>query len=216
MGSWVLLNYWDVYLTKNFQTVCQIFHWIKESQKDRLEQPLRSSAKPPYSSRTPAQAQPVAWDLSRWSFTLFKDGDSTLPLGNLCQILVPLTVHKCFLTFRKGPPVFHFKPIISDLLHGDHWKDPDSSFFIPSHQVFVHISKIPLSLSRLNHSSLSLSWCVRCSSLKSLWPPSGLHSACPCLSRAEKLRIGNSAPGVDWPVLEKEGSPLCSCWQFFA
>lgn len=56
-------------------------------------------------------------------------------------------------------PAFLFVPIVICPVSGHHWKELGSIFFIPFHQVFIHIDKIlpRLLFSRLNrHSFLSV------------------------------------------------------------
>lgn len=42
--------------------------------------------------------------LSRQLFSIFRDGDSTVSLGNLCQGSITFTGKRCFLTFRGREP----------------------------------------------------------------------------------------------------------------
>ena len=88
-----------------------------------------------------------------------------------------------------------FFPVI-----GHHWEQAGSLFFIPFHQVFIHIDKILLSLlfSRIKSSiSLSLSSYKRCSSpLINYWPFTALAPVCPCLTSARDPRTRHSTPDV--------------------
>ena len=113
-------------------------------------------------------------------------------------------------------PAFQCVPTASRPVTGHHWEEPGSIFFTPSHQVFIHIDKIPLSLlfSRLScPSSLSLSSCERCSSALIFV---ALHWTC----------SGKSMSLLYWgaqhwtqhtscvsPVLSRgAGSPPSTCW----
>lgn len=163
------------------------------------------------------QLEQVAKDRIQMALRLSKDGDSTASLGCLCQCLVTCTIKKCFLMFR--PPVFQFLPIASSVT--EHlWKEPDSVLLTPSHQIFIHIYKMPLSLlfSRLT-SSISQPFLVwhapipRLSSLPFTWPA----VLCPCLSCAGEPWTRIVTPGVALTALSRwEGSPLSGFWQRFS
>jgi len=49
--------------------------------------------------------------LSRWLFSISKEGDTTNSLGNVCWRLVTLTVKKVLSDVQREPPMLQFVPI---------------------------------------------------------------------------------------------------------
>lgn len=89
------------------------------------------------------------------------------------------------------------------------------TFSAISHQVFMHIARIPLNLlfSRLSsHSSSNLYIRQILPSLKSsLWSFTGLCARSPYLPCVEEARTGPSTPDVS-----REGSSSSPCWRHFS
>lgn len=102
---------------------------------------------------------------------------------------------KRFPWAQREPPVFLAVCIVSGSVTSNHWKEPGSTLFAPSLQVFISIDEIlSLLLYRTKgHSSLSLSSDERCSSpLSSFvvlsWTLSRMLQSSPCLSCTGKPR----------------------------
>lgn len=74
--------------------------------------------------------------MSKQLLKMSKDKDSTT-CGNLHQRLVTLIVRKCFLMFRREPPVFQSVPTSSCSVTRHHWEEPGSIFFTATLQIFV-------------------------------------------------------------------------------
>lgn len=134
-------------------------------------------------------------------FVVFKDGDTTVCLGNLLQHSVTLTGKRnIFLMFKCNFLSFSLclKPL--DLLLCT-TETSDSTFFTPHcHQVFTHNGKIPLSilLSRLNSlgpPSLSL-----CDDVPSPW-----LSLLPCA----RLALNKSISPLYWSVQYSTQNSRC-------
>lgn len=103
--------------------------------------------------------------MSSWVSDVFKGGDSTCSLGHC---LNALTIRKLFfffffLCFDKISCIF----VSAHCLLYCHWSPLrslfQSSLFSP-YKVFIHMDKISPSLLFTSPSSVSLSWCDRCSS----------------------------------------------------
>lgn len=71
MDGRIRLHYWDMYLTKGFQTVCQIFHCIKESQVGSNVWGHLLNLLAPAGPLLKHSLLPGT--ISRWTFTVFKD-----------------------------------------------------------------------------------------------------------------------------------------------
>ena len=110
---------------------------------------------------------------------------------------------------------FSFYPLSVTVQHGE---DCGSLFFIPSHQVLIHIDKMcdEPSLLQAKKSQLSQALLLKdaCVTSESLWPFAGLAAVRPCLSCTGQPSTGHSTPDGASPVLTRgEGSPLSTCWQ---
>lgn len=84
--------------------------------------------------------------MSRWLLKLFKDGNSTSSLDNLCLYSGTLTVKRWLLMFKQNFLCFSLCPFVSGALTGHDWKETLSLLFAPSLELFVYTKKIPTTL----------------------------------------------------------------------
>jgi len=104
--------------------------------------------------------------MSRQLLSISKDGDSTAPLGNLCQSSITLPVERCFPVFRGKLLCFSLcsLPLVLSLGTSEISLAPSSLTSPITYLYTLIISTLGHLIFRLNSlSSLSLSSCVRCS-----------------------------------------------------
>lgn len=161
--------------------------------------------------------------MSWWLLNAFKDGDSTIALGNLCQCLLSLPVTVFPDVWRESPLCQLVSVSVSWAsvpVTGYHWEEPGSVLLALSLQMLIPGDEIRRAASspRLkgHHSSPSLSSLERYSlvPLSSLWPFAGLSPACSCLPYSAGYGGPelSTAPQV-WPE-QRAGIPtsqLASC-----
>lgn len=120
-----------------------------------------------------------------------KVSGSALSLETLFHYLTTHQWKKCFVVSQNL--IFKFVLIASCPVSGLCWEEFSSLFFIPSHQVLIHIDRVSLSLLsfRLNSpNSASVSSHEKCyCPLSSSWPCAGLAPVSPYLSCTREARI---------------------------
>lgn len=116
--------------------------------------------------------------------------------------------------------IFEFVPIASFPFTGYQWEEPGSILYSLSHQLFIHIDKIPL-VHLSSPSFLSLSWHNRCSIPWILWPFDGFIPVCQLLFAQgyseldTTLQLGvTSAEGqlfLSWPAADAPTKAWLCC-----
>lgn len=144
-----------------------------------------SSCPTPSSSRISYSRLP--WIVPNWILTMSENTDSTKSLGKAVTTFIsPCSKKLFFLCLNRICSISICVPIASYSFTGHHWKQSGSIFVISSHQVIIHMGKIPMSLLfyRPTHpSSLGLFSYNRYSSpLISFVALHRLIPVCPCLS----------------------------------
>ena len=153
--------------------------------------------------------------MSGWFLNIFKDGDSTTPLDNLCQCSVSLTAKQCFLIFRWSHLCFSVCPLPLVLLLDTTEKSLAPSSLHPPFRRLCTLMRFPKP-SLLQAEQSRLSWPLLIGEMLL-----SLHHLCgPLLDSPQyvsctgETRTGPVTPGVALPVLSRgEGTPPSACWQ---